>query len=418
MSVKRRDNKNRILQNGESQRPDGRYRYKYIDANGKEKNLYSWRLVSTDKVPAGVKNCEPLRDMIRRVQADLNFGIVPYGGVLTVVQMCEKYLLTQNGIRENTRANHKTVMNILKKHPFGSTRIDKIKVLDAKLFLVSLQKDDGRSYSSIHSIRGVLRPAFQLALESDYIKRNPFDFQLKDVLVNDAVTREAISRQDEKKFLKFVKEDQHFSVYYDAIYILFKTGMRISEFCGLTLADIDLEQRTINIDHQLQRKGNGELYILDGQSLSTKTKTPSGTRCIPMLTNEVHAAFRNLVQNRKTPKVEPLVDGYGGFLILNEKARKGLRPMVAMDWEHIFKRILDKYNNTYKVQMPKVTPHVCRHTFCNNMANSGMNPAHLQYYMGHSDISVTMKHYVHTKTEDTRQEGLRLMKEGKLANFR
>ena len=52
------------------------------------------------------------------------------------------------------------------------------------------------------------------------------------------------------------------------------------------------------------------------------------------------------------------------------------------------------------------------------MANSGMNPAHLQYYMGHSDISVTMKHYVHTKTEDTRQEGLRMMREGKLANFR
>ena len=110
MSTKRRDSKNRILQNGESQRPDGRYRYKYIDANGKEKNLYSWRLVSTDKVPAGVKNCEPLRDMIRRVQADLNLGIVPDGGGLTVVQMCEKYLLTQNGIRENTRANHKTVM--------------------------------------------------------------------------------------------------------------------------------------------------------------------------------------------------------------------------------------------------------------------------------------------------------------------
>lgn len=109
MRTKRRDGKNRILQNGDSQRPDGRYRYKYIDANGKEKNLYSWRLVSTDKVPAGVKNCEPLRDMIRRVQADLNLGIVPDDGGLTVVQMCEKYLLMQNGIRVNIRANHKTV---------------------------------------------------------------------------------------------------------------------------------------------------------------------------------------------------------------------------------------------------------------------------------------------------------------------
>ena len=295
-------------------------------------------------------------------------------------------------------------MNILKKHPFGSVRIDKIKVLDAKLFLVSLQKDDGRSYSSIHSIRGVLRPAFQLALESDYIKRNPFDFQLKDVLVNDSVTREAISRQDEKKFLKFVREDPRFSVYYDAIYILFKTGMRISEFCGLTLADIDLEQRTINIDHQLQRKGNGELYILDGESMSAKTKTPSGTRCIPMLTNEVHAAFCILVQNRNAPKVEPMVDGYGGFLILNENVRKGLRPMVAMDWEHIFRRILDKYNSIYKVQLPKITPHVCRHTFCSNMARSGMSPKTLQYIMGHSDISVTLNTYTHLTFDDAKAE--------------
>ena len=35
MSEKRRDNKNRILRTGESQRKDGRYAYKYVDAFGK-----------------------------------------------------------------------------------------------------------------------------------------------------------------------------------------------------------------------------------------------------------------------------------------------------------------------------------------------------------------------------------------------
>ena len=34
MSEKRRDNKNRILRTGESQRKDGRYAYKYIDTFG------------------------------------------------------------------------------------------------------------------------------------------------------------------------------------------------------------------------------------------------------------------------------------------------------------------------------------------------------------------------------------------------
>ena len=36
-------------------------------------------------------------------------------------------------------------------------------------------------------------------------------------------------------------------------YILFHTGIRISEFCGLTVKDIDLEKKILNIDHQLQR---------------------------------------------------------------------------------------------------------------------------------------------------------------------
>ena len=55
MSVKRRDNRNRILNNGESQRPDGRYVYKYIDLLHQTRFLYSWRLVPSDKTPAGKK---------------------------------------------------------------------------------------------------------------------------------------------------------------------------------------------------------------------------------------------------------------------------------------------------------------------------------------------------------------------------
>ena len=109
-----------------------------------------------------------------------------------------------------------------------------------------------------------------------------------------------------------------------------------------------------------------------------------------------------------------MVDGFTGFLILNDRAKKGLRPMVAMDWEHIFSRIVAQYNSIYKDELPKITPHVCRHTCANNLANSGMAPAHLQYYLGHSDISVTMENYVHTKTVDAKDEIARLKKEGKL----
>lgn len=63
------------------------------------------------------------------------------------------------------------------------------------------------------------------------------------------------------KFLKFVHDDNVYCKYYEVIYILFHTGMRISEFCGLTISDIDLANNIVNIDHQLQRTSDMK-YIL------------------------------------------------------------------------------------------------------------------------------------------------------------
>lgn len=253
-------------------------------------------------------------------------------------------------------------------------------------------QEGGRRYSSIHSIRGVLRPAFQMAVDDEMLLRNPFEFQLATVLVNDSVTREAISREDERRFLKFVQEDSHFSRYYDGMFILFKTGLRISEFCGLTIRDIDFKNRILNIDHQLQRASNME-YVIQS------TKTSSGTRRIPM-TDEVAEAFKRIIENRRKVKVEPAIAGYTGFLYLD----KNNMPMVALHWEKYFQHAVQKYNSIYKLQLPKITPHVCRHTFCSNMAKSGINPKTLQYLMGHSEIGVTLNTYTHIKEEDAKAE--------------
>ena len=267
-----------------------------------------------------------------------------------------------------------------------------VKTSDAKLFLIKLQQEDGKSYSSIHTIRGVLRPAFQMAVDDDILVKNPFGFQLAGVLVNDAVTREAISKDQMRKFLKFVHDDVVYCKYYEVVYILFHTGMRISEFCGLTLKDIDLENRTVNIDHQLQRTSDMR-YIIE------TTKTDAGTRVLP-ITEDVAQMFQAIIEDRNAPKVEKSIDGYSGFLFYDDNGM----PLVAMHWQHRFNHMVGRYNDIYRVQMPNITPHVCRHTYCSNMAKSGMNPKTLQYLMGHSDISVTMNVYTHIGFNDAEEE--------------
>lgn len=386
MSEVRRDNKGRKLFNGESQRKDGN------DAWGKRKTVYSWKLTPTDRVPAGKRDDISLREKIKQIQKDLNSNITPDGGNFTVLELVEKYISQKTGVRHNTRSNYKFVVNVIKKEAFGQKRIDKIKVSDAKEWLIKMQQIDGRGYSSIHTIRGVVRPAFQMAVDDDLLVKNPFEFQLNTVVVNDSVTREAITRQQERNFLEFVKNDKHFCKYYDGIYILFKTGLRISEFVGLTKKNLDFENSRIIVDHQLQRTRDMKYIIED-------TKTESGERMVPM-TPEVKEAFQRILANRKNPKVEPMVDGYSGFLFLDKNGR----PMVALHWEKYFQHIREKYNKIYRIQMPKVTPHVCRHTFCSNMAKSGMNPKTLQYIMGHSDISVTLNVYTHLNYDDAEEE--------------
>ena len=302
-------------------------------------------------------------------------------------------------MRHNTEANYNFVLNIIKNEEFDKRHIDQVKLSDAKCWLIKLQKD-GRGYSSIHSIRGVVRPAFQMAVDDDLIRKNPFDFQLATVIVNDSVTRKAITRKQERAFLEFVKNDKYYCKYYEGIYILFKTGLRISEFVGLTVNDIDLQNRKLTISHQLQRTRKMD-YIIENP------KTECGVRTIP-LSDDVYECFVKIIHQRPKLEREPNIGGYCGFLYLDKNGK----PMVAMHWEHFFKHIWQKYNSIYREQLPLITPHVCRHTYCSNMAKSGMNPKTLQYLMGHSDIGITLNTYTHLGYEDAKDELQRLVKAG------
>ena len=391
----RKDDKGRILNTGESQK-NGRYQYKYVDYTGKTCYVYSNRLKKTDKTPAGRRSDLSLREKIEKIKRDQMDGILG-GGDMTVVELVERYISTRTGVKKSTKAGYQTVLNTIKKDPFSANRIDRVKLSDAKMWFIKLQQKDGKGYSTIHTIRGVLRPAFQMAVDDDLIRKNPFNFPLMEVVINDSKVREALTPKQERDFLKFIKEDPHYSKYYDGFFILFNTGLRISEFCGVTKADVDFKNGCIHVRGQLVRH-------TDMLMAYETTKTAAGERDVPM-SGEVAQCFKNIWKNRPKLKVEPIIDGRTGFYWIDQHGK----PMVALRWEHYCNRIVEKYNSIYKVQMPNVTPHVMRHTFCSKMARKGMNPKNLQYIMGHSEISVTMDTYTHLGFEDAKEDFLKVV---------
>lgn len=392
MAEVRKDRKGRRLFTGESQRKDGKYEYKYTDVRGQRKTVYSWKLTNADIMPKGKKDDISLREKEKKIQKNLDMGIALDGDNITVSELVGRYLKLKTGIRITTKQNYEFFLKQIQKDSFCMRKISTIKVADAKKWVYSLQEVNGWTYHYICEICTIIRPAFQMAVDEDLLLKNPFNFRLRDVLINNNSKRDALTKEEEEKFLEFIKNNKICSKRYDGIFILFNTGMRISEFAGLTINDLDFVKNRIVIDHQL-------IQLHDGSYKIVKTKTESGKRIIPM-SKEVKNAFLRVVKNRKNPGKEPVVDGYHGFLFISQQGT----PMAAQHWQGYFRRICKKYNDSHDVPLPPITPHVCRHTFCSNMAKMGMNVKALQYIMGHSNISVTLNVYTHLKYLDAEKE--------------
>lgn len=98
-----------------------------------------------------------MREKEKQIEADLFDQIIPQGGDLTVLDLVHKYISLKTGIRHNTEAGYNFVIHILEKEDFGKKRIDKVRLSDAKEFLIKLQKD-GKGYSTVKTVRGCFTP--------------------------------------------------------------------------------------------------------------------------------------------------------------------------------------------------------------------------------------------------------------------
>ena len=381
--IRRKDSNGRVLQSGESQRKDGIYQYRYT-YGGKRETVYA-------------PNLNELRQKEKEIQALLNAGINYAAGTIDTIELVAKYINLRQGVRYSTRVGYQFVSNILKRETFCRKPIRDILASEAKAWMKKLFYEDGYGYNTLTAIKGVVAPAFRMAYEEDVIKRNPFDFDLTVVVPNNAKPRQALTDQELTDWLGFVKNDTTYRKYYDEFIVLLGTGLRVSEFCGLTLQDIDFHTKRIRVERQLARTRSGKFYV-------EKPKTKNGVRYIPM-SPEVCESMRNIVQQRYSGGPEIIIDGVVGFLLLD----RSHRPKVALHIENELRWCMKKYQKRYpNKKLPKITPRVLRHTFCTNMARNGMAIKNLQYLMGHSDVGTTLNIYTHSRYEDAAKEMLNI----------
>lgn len=418
MSEKRRDSKNRILQNGESQRKDGKYEFKYVDVNGTRRSAYSWKLVATDKVPEG-KRCElSLREMEKQIRRDLEDGISTHtANSITLNELFDTYMSTKE-LKQSTRTNYMYMYKNYVSNVIGKRRIGSIKYSDIKKFYNSLILEKKFKPNSMEIINTILHPVFTMAVRDGYIRTNPSDGVMAEIKKShnwEKPKRHALTEEQQALFIDFLTESKTYNHWLPLMTVFLGTGCRVGELIGLTWDDCDFTEGIITINHNLvyrqQDSGKCEMHI-------TTPKTESGKRVVPMFQAVRKALLQEKKEQMRNGFNSTIIDGYSGFVFTNrcgyvhnpQTINRAIKRIYTACNEQEIERA--KKEHRQPVLIPHFSVHNLRHTFCTRFCENETDLKIIQEIMGHSDITTTMNIY-NEATKERKQESFARL-EGKI----
>ena len=288
-------------------------------------------------------------------------------------------------------------------------KIANIRYSDIKNFYISLIREKGFKPNTVDNVHTLLHPTFTLAVRDGYIRNNPSDGVMAEIKKSQGwenPKRHALTIPEQEAFLGYISNSDMYRHWSTLFTVLFGTGCRVGEACGLRWADCDFREKTISVNHNMiyrpTEAGTCETHI-------TTPKTAAGCRTIPML-NEVRAA---LLEERERQMRDGFctteIDGYRGFIFTNKVGNL----MNAHTINRAIERIRTAYNREEETRAKKeqrepvliryFTVHNIRHTFCTRFCENETNIKVIQEIMGHADISTTMNIYAEV-TESKKRE--------------
>lgn len=402
MAVERRkDNKNRVLKEGEYQRSSGTYEFKWRDKRGGRHSISATTLEKLRE-----KELDVLRDVLDGVRADKNN--------LTINDLYNSWIQLKRGLKDNTFANYKYMYTMFVEPDFGKNRLVDLKRSDVRGFYNYLADERNVQVNTIDSIHTVLHQVLELGVEDDYLRYNPSDNALKELKKArnfQTEKRRALTVQEQELFEKFLGRQGRYHRWYPIFTIMLWTGMRVGEITGLRWCDIDLEEEIINVNHTLvyysTRTEAGQIFAIN------TTKTKAGERTIPMLPI-VKEAFlmEKKYQEECGIKSVAVVDGYRDFIFVNRFGNVQYQGTLNKALRRIIRdcnfEVLDKEHEEDVVILPKFSNHSLRHTFTTRMCEAGVNIKAMQEILGHADAETTMDIYA---------EATKDLKKSELINF-
>lgn len=392
-AIKRKDNKGTVLKDGEFQRKDGRYCYKYKDYRSKTNYIYANTL-------------NELREKENQLQKSLMKGLEANDVNLNYVFECWSEI---HQVKPSTMSNYIAMYNKHIRNILGDLKIKDIRYSLIAIIYKNLLSN-GLKLGSVRDIHNLLHSIIDLAVKDNLIDKNPCDGALDGVkkFAKPTEKKQALTTKQQSIFFEYIKSSRYRG-WLPLFTVLFGTGCRIGEILGLTWNDIDFKNNLISINHTLEyiRVPNEKYKI----NISTP-KTKTSVRLIPML-DEVRKALLNIREFQLNTTLNTLkVDGYTGFIFTNKNGNLYYKNNI----NNAINNIVNSYNkreteiakseNRKPELLPHFSCHIARHSFATRLFENEANIKTISELLGHSNISTTMNIYTDVSI-DKKQEAIK-----------
>lgn len=408
MTGKRKDSNGRVLKEGELQRKNGTYEYKWRDKRGTRHSVYA-------------KTLDELREKERSVLRNTLDGIRDDSRSITVNDLYNLWVQLKKGLKDNTFSNYRYMYTQFVQPTLGQTRITDLKKTDVRAFYNTLADSKYLKASTIDTVHTVLHQVLELGVEDEYLRHNPSDNALKELKkahANDFEKRKSLTVQEQELFEKYLQTNEQYKRWYPIFITMLWTGMRVGEVTGLRWCDVDFENDIIDINHTLVYYSKRTVSQTENSNVFAinTPKTKSGIRSIPMLPKVKDAIMlEKQLQEERNIKCNMRVDGYTDFIFVNRfgnaqhqcTLNKALKRIIRdCNYEVLDSKNYNKKNNESKnVLLPNFSCHILRHTFTTRMCEAGVNIKAMQDILGHADAETTMNIYADA-TQDLKKSEL------------
>ena len=356
---------------------NGKFRseLKYTDAFGNPQVLRDTVNTKTE----AERNLKRYQKTVEQIRKAMTLDITK----ITVEKYFTEIFLPHKARTVGADSTYKRIVSTIKTHIMAEHGYKILMQITSKDIndLLDKKKEDGLGHSSIKKIHDAYNEMFEYAIARNDIAITENPMKLAPMISQKRFEQSEVKYFNYEETSAFVEaaltkySTGNYVYRYGPVFVfLINTGLRVGELCALTKNDVNLEKRTISINHGLSDKR----YVEDGVEKYKKTinstKRLNSVRVVPM--NDEALKYAKIIFELHNESNTMFICTHKGEIVQPGTINKQMLSVLS------------------RAGIERCGPHTLRHTFVSILFDKGVDIHTIANLIGDDEATVK-KTYLH-----------------------